>query len=43
MERTLLWQLGALVVIFALSFALPDRPRSRAEMEKLAAEGVMGV
>lgn len=43
MERTLLFQLGALVVIFFLSFALPTKPRTREEMEKLAAEGVVGV
>jgi len=43
MERTLLFQLGALVVIFFLSFALPAKPRTREEMEKLAAEGVVGV
>jgi hypothetical protein len=41
MEQTLLWQLGGLVVIFLLSFLLPSRPRSREEMEQLAAEGVM--
>lgn len=43
MERTLLWQMGALIVIFFLSFALPSKPRSREEMEQLAAEGVIGV
>lgn len=43
MERTLLWQMGALIVIFVLSFALPAHPRSREEMEQLAAEGVVGV
>ncbi len=43
MEGTLLFQLGALVVIFFLSFALPATPRTREEMEKLAAEGVIGV
>jgi EmrB/QacA subfamily drug resistance transporter len=41
LERTLLWQIGALVVIFFLTFALPPRPRSREEMEQLAAEGAM--
>lgn len=41
MEKTLLYQAGALVVIFFLSFLLPMRPRSREEMEELAAEGVM--
>ena len=35
--RTLLWQIGALVVIFFLSFLLPRRPRPEAE---LAAAGV---
>jgi len=43
MERTLLFQLGALVVIFFLSFALPAKPRTREEMAELAAEGVVGV
>ncbi len=43
MEGTLLFQLGALVVIFFLSFALPAKPRTREEMGKLAAEGVIGV
>ncbi len=43
MERTLLWQIGALVVIFFLSFGLPAKPRTREEMEQLAAEGVVGV
>jgi EmrB/QacA subfamily drug resistance transporter len=43
MERTLIWQMAALVVIFFLSFALPAKPRSREEMEKLAAEGVVGI
>ena len=35
--RTLVWEIGALVVIFFLSFALPRRPRPEAE---LAAAGV---
>ncbi len=43
MERTLLYQIGALVVIFFLSFLLPARPRSREEMEQLAAEGLVGI
>jgi hypothetical protein len=30
-------------VIFFLSFALPAKPRTREEMGKLAAEGVIGV
>jgi hypothetical protein len=41
LEHTLLWQIAALVVIFFLTFALPPRPRSREEMEQLAAEGAM--
>jgi hypothetical protein len=41
MERTVLVQIGALVLIFCLSFLLPARPRSREEMEKMAAEGAM--
>ena len=35
--RTLVWEIGALVVVFFLSFALPRRPRSEAD---LAAAGV---
>jgi EmrB/QacA subfamily drug resistance transporter len=41
MERTILWQVAALIVIFFLSFLLPAHPRSREEMEEFAAEGVM--
>jgi EmrB/QacA subfamily drug resistance transporter len=41
MERTILYQVAALVVIFFLSFLLPARPRTREEMEDFAAEGVM--
>jgi hypothetical protein len=43
MEHTLYWQMAALVVIFLLSFLLPAQPRSREEMEKLVAEGVVGI
>lgn len=41
MEQTLFWQIGALIAIFFLSFLLPAHPRSREEMEALAAEGAM--
>jgi hypothetical protein len=41
MERTVLVQIGALVIVFFLSFLLPARPRSREEMEELAASGAM--
>ena len=41
MEKTVLWQVAALVAIFFLSFLLPAHPRSREEMEKFAAEGIM--
>ena len=40
-EKTLMYQVAALIVIFFLSFLLPAHPRSREEMEKLAAEGAM--
>ncbi len=43
MERTLLSQMAVLVLVFFLSFLLPPRPRSREEMAKLAAEGVVGI
>ena len=39
-ERTLVWEIGALVVIFFLSFLLPRRPRNQAD---LAAAGVEAV
>ncbi len=38
-ERTLVFQIGALFVIFFLSFLLPAHPRTREEMEKIVAEG----
>ena len=41
MEQTLIYQVAALIVIFFLSFMLPAHPRSREEMEELAAEGAM--
>ena len=37
LKRTLLWEIGALVVIFFLAFLLPQRPRTMADM---AAAGV---
>ena len=40
-EKTLMYQVAAWIVIFFLSFLLPAHPRSREEMEKLAAEGAM--
>jgi EmrB/QacA subfamily drug resistance transporter len=43
MTLTILWQMGALVVIFFLSFLLPAKPRSREEMERLAEAGVVGM
>jgi hypothetical protein len=43
MEQTLIYQVAALIVIFFLSFMLPAHPRSREEMEKLAAEGAMAM
>ncbi len=42
-ERTIAYQIATLVVIFFLSFLLPAHPRSREEMEKLVAEGVVGM
>ncbi len=39
MKRTVVWQVAALGVIFFLTFLLPARPRSREEMEEIAAEG----
>ena len=35
MEKTLLYQVAALIAIFFLSFLLPAHPRSREEMEEL--------
>jgi hypothetical protein len=43
-EWTLVFQIVALAVIFFLTFLLPARPRSKEEMEKLAAEGgIVGI
>jgi EmrB/QacA subfamily drug resistance transporter len=39
MERTLYWQIGALVVIFFLTFMLPKRPLTEEELARAAAEG----
>jgi EmrB/QacA subfamily drug resistance transporter len=37
-EHTLIWEIAALGVIFALTFLLPPRPRSKAELARIAAE-----
>jgi hypothetical protein len=37
-ERTLIWEIVALGGIFCLTFVLPPRPRSKAELERIAAE-----
>ncbi len=39
MEKTLIFQVAALIAIFFLTFLLPAHPRSREDMEKFAAEG----
>ncbi|MEO8668385.1 MAG: MFS transporter [Bauldia sp.] len=38
MARTLVWQIVALALIFFLTFLLPPRPRTEAELARLAAE-----
>lgn len=37
-EHTLIWEIVALGVVFALTFLLPPRPRSKAELARIAAE-----
>jgi len=39
-ERTLLWEIGTLAVVFLLTFLLPPKPRNP---EELAAAGVEAV
>jgi len=42
-ENTLIWEIGALGVIFGLTFLLPAQPRSKAELALIAAEAGMPI